>query len=230
MIILRIIGYLLLFIFTIIALLVITPINYSLECSKYEKLNISSKTILFGGLFKVIISVNSQKKMYGILTFIGIPFSFETSLDSVKVDKKLNIKNKTVHKTDELSETKTKKNTKNKKMTDEFVNNLNIDFIVHCLKYINKIWTSIKPKQLTLYAIYGFEDPYYTGLVCSFTNALSPILKEYDVNLSPSFGESILSGELKIKGRITIIVLIYVIVRFMVTNPIKNILKNIIRI
>ena len=70
----------------------------------------------------------------------------------------------------------------------------------------------------------GFYDPMYTGLMCAFTNQLYALISKYDITLEPVFDEAILEGRFSIGGRIWLLYLILILIGFLITKPIRNIL------
>ena len=79
--------------------------------------------------------------------------------------------------------------------------------IAHILKVLGKILKSIRPRKLKINAIFGFESPDTTGKIYGFTCMLYPYYGK-DIHIIPDFERSVIQGDVYIRGRIFIIVLV----------------------
>lgn len=228
MIALMILGYLLLFIFAMFFLAILIPIDYRLEASKYSDINFLGSLSLYNGMLRLQISMMNFHSSKIVLKFIGLSYSFNVDMNN---GENTLIEKITKHTTKEniKKDPKQKTSIKKDKKSEGFLKYFNKELLAYCLNFIKDIWHNIKPKKLEIKAIYGFDDPYNTAMVSAFISTLYPLLKEYPVHLTPSFDESTFEGEFKIKGKISIILLLYMIIRFVVTNPIRSIIKNTIK-
>lgn len=79
--------------------------------------------------------------------------------------------------------------------------------ISHILKVLGKILKSIRPRKLKINAVFGFESPDTTGKIYGFTCMLYPYYGK-DIHIIPDFERSVIQGDIYIRGRIFIIVLV----------------------
>jgi len=230
MIILKVLGYCLLFLSTLILLMIIIPIKYNIEGSKYDDVNLLCRISLYAGILQMKLNIQNLQYIKVIIRILGYPLSREINLkglrnkDSVDMDVNIEAYN---NKAEKKAESNYK--IKNYRKKDNFFSFINKDTIFECFKLLKKTWNSIKPNLLYVKLDYGFDDPYYTAMICAYLSAFDSLLKEYTVNITSTFSEPKLEGEFKIKGRIAIITLLYILIRFMVSYPIRSIIKKIIR-
>lgn len=95
-------------------------------------------------------------------------------------------------------------------------------------KTIRKILHSIKPKEYKVDAVFGFETPDTTGRVFGYYCMLSPWIPE-GISIEPEFEEKVLNGEVYLKGKITIFVIVRNAIHIMFDKrlkPLINKLKN----
>lgn len=89
-----------------------------------------------------------------------------------------------------------------------------------------RILVYLKPKKIKGNLIFGFEDPYKTGVVLAVLSVLYPVYQE-NVNIYPDFEEQIIKGDLMIKGRIRIFFFVKVIVRLLLNRNVRKTYKDI---
>lgn len=226
MIILTILAYLLLFILLLITLLIIIPIDYKVEGSKYDNLSIMASITLYAGILKLKINAHNLDSINAILKVFGYPISININ-ESNEDQNKTSTEKKDFWKNNEISESNI--NLNSKKKNQDLIQYLSKDLIDYCLSFVKKIWHRIRPKRLEINAIYGFDDPFNTAVICGTISALYPLLKDYSVSLTPSFSETTLKGRFIISGKIAIIVILYYVIKFVITNPIRSLIKKIIK-
>ena len=67
---------------------------------------------------------------------------------------------------------------------------------------------SVLPRQFSLSARFGFEDPYHTGQLLAGIAVLSPFLPG-DVRVEPDFEERIFRGKAVLRGRLYVASLVF---------------------
>ena len=77
----------------------------------------------------------------------------------------------------------------------------------HILKVLGKILKSIRPRKLKANAVIGFDSPDTTGKMYGFICMLYPYYGN-DIHIIPDFEQSIIKGDIFIKGCIYIIVIV----------------------
>lgn len=213
MFVLSILGYILLGLGLLLSAIILIPYHYHASGEKLDELKAKlSISWLFGGI-KLDFHKHSKQKMV-FLTFLGLI--------------KFNIKQKSAYMSsgkdkedsDDAKIAKRKKARNNTKFTQL----LRINIFKKVLTTILKLFKHCQPKELSIDAIIGFDNPMYTGLMCALNSQLYVLLDNYDINIQPVFEEEILEGRFLIGGRIWLPYLILVMIEFLITNPIWNIL------
>ena len=93
-----------------------------------------------------------------------------------------------------------------------------------CLSKLSTVLKHIKPKYIKGNVIYGTDDPYDMGNFLSIYSVLLPIIHD-KIQLVPDYEREVMAGELKIKGRITLIVVIWALVKVYFNKDFKRMLK-----
>lgn len=83
---------------------------------------------------------------------------------------------------------------------------------------------AVCPRKLGGYAKYGFEDPAVTGYITAFLAAEYSMTRDLDIE--PHFEDEILEGELKFKGRIFLITIVRIGLKFLLNRDIKYSMKK----
>ncbi len=90
--------------------------------------------------------------------------------------------------------------------------------------YLGKFISIIKPESIKIEGIYGFEDPYITGILSGFIAAVSLLLPAHSVKLKSDFFNKVFNLKVKIQGRTRIILLIVLVCKFLIYNVYENIM------
>lgn len=213
MLLLSILGYILLIIGILLATFILIPYNYNVAGEKLAELELrGSVSWLFGGI-KIIFSQYYKHK--------------EITLVIVGITKKLNIDEKSKRKQDK-ADSKQGKDTKSAKSKKGFDSGtyLKKDIIQKAFSSILKLLKHCSPKTLSIYARIGFNDPMYTGFLCAFNSQLCFLVNKYNINIQPVFDDEVIEGRFSIGGRIWLPYLILVMIGFLITKPIRNILLS----
>ena len=84
------------------------------------------------------------------------------------------------------------------------------------------------PKEYRLYLIYGFEDPADTGMLTGLFFMLFPNTSNSDImKIHPVFDKEVIQGEISIKGRIIVAVIIYYFLQFYFAEGIRQMIRKI---
>ena len=192
MIVLIVLGYILLILlYSVIALALMVlfiPFSYASYGSYYE------------GDGRVTV------KLDWIFRAIGLRFSYqfdegqEFELRVGFLHKKLNFLTKPSNKVKELEDISNKKD--KKKKSSRFTK----EKLVVILKSLKKILMRYKPRRLIIDALIGFEDSYYTGLMCAGLSAISPLVNRTgnDVRVIPQFNDTVYEGRYETEGRVVV--------------------------
>lgn len=201
MIILIILGYILLLLLLIVITVLVIPIEYLVSGQKYDNASISAEIFWF---FKGI-HVRFYKK-----DSKNHEFSFKILGLNLKPGEKKKTKDNKMH---------VKKKKKEGKDAGRFFNR---DFIEQILRAVKDILGHLKPELFYAEGLYGFDDPYHTGIACALINSLMPYSEGFKIKLTPIFDEEILKGKFIIKGKVILGVLVYIAVRFFLSSAVRR--------
>ncbi|HBW34040.1 DUF2953 domain-containing protein [Desulfosporosinus sp. BICA1-9] len=213
MFVLSILGYILLGIGLLVTAIILIPYHYQASGEKLDVLQTKlSISWLFGGIKLNFKRQSKQKTVF--LTVFGL--------------KKFNMKQKSTRVPSEKDKEHSDKAKiiKRKKLRNNsnFIKFLRVNILKKVLATILKLFKYCQPKELSIDAKIGFDNPMYTGLMCAFHSQLYALFDKKDINIQPVFDVEILEGRFLIGGRIWLPYLILVMIEFLITNPIRNIL------
>lgn len=91
------------------------------------------------------------------------------------------------------------------------------------LKSIKRILKRYKPRRLMIDAIIGFDDAYYTGLMCAGLSSLSPLISSAgsEVRIIPEFNEAVFEGCYKTEGRVVVFFIAWEGLRIFFSKPFR---------
>lgn len=93
-----------------------------------------------------------------------------------------------------------------------------------CVGEIKRIFKSILPRRINGYFHFGMEDPSTTGQILSYISLIYPFFGD-KIILFPDFNDKIFEGNLKIRGRIIVIVMIIAAWRVYFNRDVKRLLR-----
>ncbi len=216
MIVLTVLGYILLGIGILLAVIILIPYDY---CIAGEKIDESEVNVLISWLFggiKLNFRKRSHLKAELVLTLLGLKRKIETRSKS----KSSNVSKKAA---DSINYAKSVKDKDKDKHKSYFRKYLKKEIIIKILSVVRKIIKHCLPRKLSVNGKYGFDDPSYTGLMCAITHQFCWLFDKYDIDIHPVFDEEMLEGRFLISGRIWLPYLILVMIGFLITQPIRNI-------
>jgi hypothetical protein len=98
-----------------------------------------------------------------------------------------------------------------------------LNMLPEIFKSAGKLLGRYKPKVLAIDATIGFEDAYYTGIMCAVLSTLSPLLASYrEIRIRPDFKDEIVEGCYEIQGRITVFHIVYEVLRVYFSKPFRE--------
>ena len=213
MIVLTILGYLLLGIGILLAAIIVVPYNY---CVAGEKTDESEVNVLISWLFGGI-KLDFRKRSLTRSEFVLTLFGFKKKVEPSAKSKSSSVSKKATDSSNDVKAVKAKHNLNFRKY-------LKKEIITKILTVVLKILKHCQPSKLLVHGKYGFDDPSYTGIMCAFTNQFYWLFEKYDIDIHPVFDEEILEGRFLVGGRIWLPYLILVMIGFLITKPIRNIL------
>lgn len=101
-----------------------------------------------------------------------------------------------------------------------------IEVISRHKEHLGKFISIIKPKYVKIEGIYGFEDPYITGILSGFIGAISLLLPAHSIKLNPDFFNKVFNLEVKVEGKTRIILLIVITLKFLICNAYENVMTK----
>lgn len=214
MIILSIIGYILLFILIVLAVLILVPYSYYGEIKKYDEIKMRGMVSwLFGGL-KVFIMKEQEEEIKVRIRFLALEKSMDTKSGHGKSKKKDDEESK-------KKEKEAKGDKKKKSIRREYFKK---EFIKKVLLVVKKLWKHLWPNMVTVRIKAGFDNPMYTGYLCAFYSQVYMMPDKYDISLEPVFDEDILQGEGSIEGRIWLAYILILALGLLLTKPVRKLI------
>ncbi|MBX4260232.1 DUF2953 domain-containing protein [Clostridium estertheticum] len=201
--ILKILLYLLIFIFGIILLFLIIPFEYYISSKIDEKINVDITLLFFKKIVKVMVRHEDTKEIF-LLKFMGLCIiRKEIKSPDIKIEKEEKEKNK-----------KNSKKKKEKKSSFNIRDYIEREFINDLINYFKDIINIVKPKFAKINGFYGFEDPSLTGVICGIIPLISNLIPKSDINLQPVFDDEIIEIECDVHGKISLLSAIIKTLRF----------------
>lgn len=227
------IGYLLLAIVVLLAAVILIPYEYQVSGENSEQPQLQGRiSWLFGG-----IRISFHHDFHSKATITPILFGFRIQRQNKNIPPKdigmnnshslLNNRSKNSDdskgKKDNQHESSSK-SSKQKKKGMDFRRFLKKDILYNVFAVIQKLFRHFRPHQLAVEARIGFDDPMLTGILCALTSQFSDVINQYDIHLQPVFDEETIQGRFSIDGRIWLAYLLVVLLCFMITKSIRNII------
>jgi len=198
------------------AMIIFIPIIYSVAGAKEEQYFFVLRISWLGDLIKLIVNKEEHKKMDFFLNIFGFRITLQDRKKVQEKKKKGKIK----------KEERKRKNTKQD--LNKYFSFFQQSFLNKSFLLVKKVLKHILPKKYRLHFIYGFEDPADTGMLTGFFYLFFPTIPNSDmIKIYPVFDEELIQGEISIKGRIIIAVLIYYFIQFYFAQGIRQTIRKI---
>jgi len=183
-------------------LLLVVPFSFAAQVRR-DQINhfAASVSWLWGG---VSLHAENTKGTFKAGPFTSKTFSFKRDSAAAEQKKK------------DRSEKK-RRSTKTSNITQY----LDADLISAFLKSLLQIWEALSLRAEGR-AIFGFEDPSLTGMLCGLLAAAGLYSSRPDLVITPDFLESGLTGNLSVRGRFTVGRLLYIAVKFLLSQPARR--------
>ncbi|NNU77446.1 DUF2953 domain-containing protein [Clostridium estertheticum] len=192
--ILKILLYLLIFIFGIILLFLIIPFEYYISSKIDEKINVDITLLFFKKIVKVMVRHEDTKEIF-LLKIMGLRIiRKEIKSPDIKIEKEEKEKNK-----------KNSKKKKEKKSSFNIRDYIEREFINDLINYFKDIINIVKPKTVKINGFYGFDDPSLTGMICGIIPLISNLIPKSNINLQPVFDDEIIEIECDVHGKISLL-------------------------
>ena len=198
---LYIILYLFIILLAILLLILFVPIIYTLKGFRYASSDFVIKISWLAHLLYVMVNIKENKEFKVYLRLLGFNINLK--------DKKRGLSKKS-KKTNQAT-----KKPKSKKNKADYLHVFNRNFFSQLGLFIKKIYYHILPRECHMHLYYGLDDPADTGMLSAvITSCVSPYLHQADVAFYPVFDQELLQGQVSIKGRIIMAVIIYYCLQF----------------
>jgi hypothetical protein len=98
---------------------------------------------------------------------------------------------------------------------------LNAELVLSFFKSLLQVWKALSLRAEGR-AVFGFEDPSLTGMVCGLLAAAGLYSRHPALAITPDFLEPGLAGNLFVRGRFTVGRLLYIAVKFLLSQPARR--------
>jgi hypothetical protein len=198
------------------AMIIFIPIVYSIEGTKQEQCFFVLRISWLGKIINLVVNKEEHKKMDFFLTIFGFRVTLQ---DRKKVQEK--------KKKGEIKKLESKRK-KAKQEINKYFSFFQRSFLDQSFRLTRRVFRHIMPKEYRLHLIYGFEDPADTGMLTGLFYLLFPSIPNSDMmKINPVFEKEMIQGEISIKGRIIIAVLIYYFIQFYFAQGIRQTIRKI---
>lgn len=189
-----ILQIILLIILGLILLILIAPFKYSALVLIKEKININ--LYLNWVILKVEFLVGEKKPNVKIYMFGKFIKFVSHSSKKDKLEKKLKTKTKIPSK----------------------------EFFIQMFSLIKEVFKVIKPKEFIAKGTYGFEDPSITGILSFVLIFITEVMPRAQIDLNPVFEEEIMNVEISTYGRVSLITLIFLMIKYVFKKEVRKVL------
>jgi len=204
---------------------IIIPTRYSLYGGYNNNLYCFANIRIFY-FCKISISYDAQDpfaklKILGFTTKIDIAdlFKEEAAKPKVKEYKKILLK--------EINEEK--KSNNNETSSEIFTSLFQKDIILHALRFLKDLIHILKPKVLIIKGKIGFYEPHHTAWLQAMVSTISELNILKNLHIDPVWDDEHFEGELTVKGQLAPIVIIFRLLKFLISKNTLKIIKIIIR-
>jgi hypothetical protein len=208
MMILYVFAWILLAFFLLLILIILTPIRYDLRGYVQEKFHGDVKIGI--GLLDFLIKWAAGGNNTFTLRAAGLAL----------LKKPLSIWKKTERKSKEPPPSKKEPGGNLRDMT----NFLDKGFLKSVLRVIRDVFHHSSPQVMELKGVWGFSDPYDTGLLAAAQAVISEVIP--GIQVEPDFTREVRDLNVLVKGRIRPAILLFYGVRFIVSPPGRPVMKK----
>jgi len=98
------------------------------------------------------------------------------------------------------------------------------EFFAEMFSLIKEVLKVIKPKEFIARGTYGFEDPSITGILNFILIFIAQVMPWAQIDLAPVYEEEIMQAEIKTYGRVSLIILIYLILKYVLKKEVRKVI------
>lgn len=199
---LKVLGILLCIILFILALLLFIPFKYNLYYNINDSSNFEGTILWLFNLFKLKAS---QEENFKITLFIG--------------SKAIYVISESGH-----SENKEVKDDNKKTKTTNIKNFIEKKFLSCVLSYFKDMLKIIKPDEIKINGVYGFDDPCITGLLSGFIPIIAQVIPHSHINLNPVFDDDVIDIKAIMCGKTFLFLMVFRTLKFILKKDVRKIL------
>lgn len=98
-----------------------------------------------------------------------------------------------------------------------------ISFFKEIMNFLKELFNVLKPKEMRAFGSYGLNDPVHTALVSFIINLFSDLVPRAQIGLKPVFDSEMLDLKIDISGRIRLIVLVYILIKYLFKRDVRKV-------
>ncbi|QGT98823.1 hypothetical protein SYNTR_0230 [Candidatus Syntrophocurvum alkaliphilum] len=211
--------FVLLVILALLILLIVVPIEYKIA-GGYKNAGFITLSSKIAGILKIHFRYQpSESKLYFSILGLNKELSLEEEHEKPTIKKEEKNNNKKVKKTSQ--------NSKASPPSEIIKSLLRKDFIKEGFGLVISIINIVRPEKLKINGNIGFDEPHYTAWLLAFSSAFNSTFNNFDVNIVPVWGEEYFEAEIEVEGKITIILIVFRALKFVIAKPSRRVWKKI---
>lgn len=204
--------FILLFIVVVLIVMLFIPLKYTISGKKYDDIQLYVKISWIFNLINVVAYFKGGLK---------------SKIDIIVLRHSIDIKDH--NKKDKKSPKEEGKKHREKKKRIHSKEVLNKSMFKSIAILLNDFLRFLKPKKFILSGKLGFEDPYHAGMLCCFLYSFRRLLQDNGININSVFDIEVLEGNFEIEGKLIFAVLLFILIKFVLTKPVRTIIYYKIR-
>ena len=206
-----ILQYFLITLFVLLLMILFIPVIYALDGTKNESYVFFFRASWLWNLLSILVSKEGNQVTNIFIVFFG----FHIPINRVEKKKK----------SVEIEDRKRQKKTR--KMNIKYFNVLDQSLLTQLFKFLRRLFRHILPGKFQLNLIYGFSNAADTGMLAGLIAILWPYIPHNDITIYPVFDQEVIQGDLSLKGRIILAVILCYFLQFYFAKGIRKTIRKI---
>ncbi|AWI06370.1 DUF2953 domain-containing protein [Clostridium drakei] len=202
---LKVLGILLCIILFILALLLFIPFKYNLYYNINDSSNFEGTILWLFNLFKIKAL---QEENFKITLFIG--------------NKAIRVISESEH--SEIKEVKNDNKKSKKTKTNNIKSFMEKKFLSCVFSYFKDMLKIVKPDEVKINGVYGFDDPCITGLLSGFIPIIAQVIPHSYINLNPVFDDDVIDIKASMCGKTFLFLMVFRTLKFILKKDVRKIL------
>lgn len=201
----KILGFVVLCIIAILLLVLFVPFRYEITAHIIEKIDFDINIMWKFGFTRIQISKFKDKLLFKIyLTKICVFAKIIGDNSKNRIDKKY------------------KKKTKRRASNSILNGSCNFKDLKKILISMKEVFNLIKPKSINIRGVYGFYDPYVTGIVSAVDSIVANFNLFHNINLKPVFDDEIMDIKVEVMGEVSCIRVLIKVISVLIKTSIRK--------